>query len=395
MLDSSTALLLLILLGVMILVILSVTFLIKIGSINRDVESKLAKVEKSICKLESKINTSKYVDTVVQRIETSIRGAENDSSGVSEGLKSEGLKQDVPRRDDESETKVIQSPSNEIETFVTGGNSFPLDTGAAPVSQENNFFGAKEIHSNQSDIPRKESITSLDGAEDFWKNLERKVPGEKQALLNPEVAGGRDRFGRSQKNDTVSVDIAGINEEPAHSLDSVIAGFGQNAGKSFYRASEAEAPNQTAQNQAFRNQEVHNRTAQSQAARNQTVQNHAVRNRENKPVEEFRKPEVAVDLRKEPWNYGGDLSFAEKLKQGAQKFKEFEKEDIKRESLKKESVRQADLIQPVAQEKVIKSVDSARNSYGNKAAPHFVDRASGIDRRGRVYSVEQLKEQIK
>lgn len=315
MLDSSMALMLLVLLGVIILVILAVIFLYKIGNITNGVEKNLNEIDKSICRLESKIDTSKYVDTVAERVEASVEASIKEV------------------RNAHSELKERQSVSN----------------GKIPsVSEDNSVKEAEPSHE----------------VEAFWESLEREKPDGKQVGVDSNIRSDRNRFGFIPKDKTVAVDITEIREEPIHSIDAVIAGM---------------------QSKPLGNFEEPNFVNKAESSENRGF---GARNNERKP----NGLDAIIGTNNKPQNKERELSFAERLKQETIRLKE-------EEFSKRESVKQAAGVQPAAQEKVIRSIDAVRrqsvNSGANKAVPHFVDRESGIDRQGRVYSVEQLKEQIK
>lgn len=315
MLDSSMALMLLVLLGVIILVILAVIFLYKIGNITNGVQKNLNEIDKSICRLESKIDTSKYVDTVAKRVEATVEASVKEVGNA------------------HSELKERQSVSNDKIPSVSGDN---LVKGTE--------------HSRE--------------VEAFWENLEREKPDSKQVGVDSNIRSDRNQFGFIPKDKTIAVDITEIREEPVHSIDAVMAGMQSKPAGNFSE------PN-------FAN------TAEPSA--NRVL---GTRNNERKP----HGLDAIISANNKPQNNERELSFAERLKQETIRLKE-------EEFSKRESAKQVAGVQPAAQEKVIRSIDAvcrqSVNSGANQAVPHFVDRESGIDRQGRVYSVEQLKEQIK
>lgn len=315
MLDSSMALMLLVLLGVIILVILAVIFLYKIGNITNGVQKNLNEIDKSICRLESKIDTSKYVDTVAKRVEATVEASIKEVGNA------------------HSELKERQSVSND---------KIP------PVSEDNLVKGTE--HSRE--------------VEAFWENLEREKPDSKQVGVDSNIRSDRNQFGFIPKDKTIAVDITEIREEPVHSIDAVMAGMQSKPAGNFSELN-------------FAN------TAEPSANRGL-----GTRNDERK----LHGLDAIISANNKPQNKERELSFAERLKQETIRLRE-------EEFSKRESAKQVAGVQPAAQEKVIRSIDAVRrqsvNSGANRAVPHFVDRESGIDRQGRVYSVEQLKEQIK
>lgn len=317
MLDSSMALMLLILLGVIILVILSVMFLLRIGNLTNDVEKNLNAIDKSIYKLKSKIDTNQHLDTVARRVETTIREAGNVSGELQE-----------------------RQPVSDGE--VSANTVFDFTEMVKPAGE----------------------------VDEFLETLEGTEPDNRQVGVISKSENDRNRFGFTAKNDTIAVDISEIREEPVHSIDDIMANFVR--------------PNVV--------QSIEPTFGTTQAVEPQTRLDMAVKNVEEKingldsviNANNGKNTSQAAKVN----NNEIELSFAERLKKEAQKMK-------KEEFSKEESVQQAVKMQPVVQEKVIKSIDAVGKPENVKATPHFVDRVSGIDRQGRVYSVEQLKEQIK
>lgn len=293
MLDSSTSLMLLILLGVIILVILSVAFLTHMKKVDKDNDIKLSHIDESVREIKQCVTYLGKNAVAEHRNEwggretkPDVRGALNESISPSPGTSrtSTQIKNaDVPR-----------AGSAPLDRLVSGG--------AAP---------------RRTGLYRKGSRVPNPVGQSVSKPVEPRVPNSiEQSVPKPEEPR-----------------ISRIEPHEVHSLDQVLANLERpgSPGGSPGSANKAGLSN----------------------SRN-------------------------TDFKSQPAGYNpAEVSVTETLKAGELKTKD------------------------VGIEKVSVPIEKDRSRISRTAADkkpiptHFVDRSTATDRQGRVYSVDQLKEQIK
>lgn len=301
MLDSSTSLMLLILLGVIILVILSVAFLTHMKKVDKDNDIKLSHIDESVREIKQCVTYLGKNAVAEHRNEwggretkPDIRGALNESISPSPGTSrtSTQIKNaDVPR-----------AGSAPLDRLVSGGAA-PRRTGLyREGSRVPNPVGQSVPNPVEPRIP---------------KPVEPRVP----KLVEPRVPKPEEPR------------ISRIEPHEVHSLDQVLANL--------------ERPGSPGGNPGSANK------AGLSNSRN-------------------------TDFKSQPAGYNpAEVSVTETLKAGELKTKD------------------------VGIEKVSVPIEKDRSRISRTAADkkpiptHFVDRSTATDRQGRVYSVDQLKEQIK
>lgn len=293
MLDSSTSLMLLILLGVIILVILSVAFLTHMKKVDKDNDIKLSHIDESVREIKQCVTYLGKNAVAEHRNEwggretkPDVRGALNESISPSPGTSrtSTQIKNaDVPR-----------AGSAPLDRLVSGG--------AAP---------------RRTGLYREGSRVPNPVGQSVSKPVEPRVPNSiEQSVPKPEEPR-----------------ISRIAPHEVHSLDQVLANL--------------ERPGSPGGNPGSANK------AGLSNSRN-------------------------TDFKSQPAGYNpAEVSVTETLKAGELKTKD------------------------VGIEKVSVPIEKDRSRISRTAADkkpiptHFVDRSTATDRQGRVYSVDQLKEQIK
>lgn len=293
MLDSSTSLMLLILLGVIILVILSVAFLTHMKKVDKDNDIKLSHIDESVREIKQCVTYLGKNAVAEHRNEwggretkPDVRGALNESISPSPGTSrtSTQIKNaDVPR-----------AGSAPLDRLVSGG--------AAP---------------RRTGLYREGSRVPNPVGQSVSKPVEPRVPNSiEQSVPKPEEPR-----------------ISRIEPHEVHSLDQVLANL--------------ERPGSPGGNPGSANK------AGLSNSRN-------------------------TDFKSQPAGYNpAEVSVTETLKAGELKTKD------------------------VGIEKVSVPIEKDRSRISRTAADkkpiptHFVDRSTATDRQGRVYSVDQLKEQIK
>lgn len=293
MLDSSTSLMLLILLGVIILVILSVAFLTHMKKVDKDNDIKLSHIDESVREIKQCVTYLGKNAVAEHRNEwggretkPDVRGALNESISPSPGTSrtSTQIKNaDVPR-----------AGSAPLDRLVSGG--------AAP---------------RRTGLYREGSRVPNPVGQSVPKPVEPRVPNSiEQSVPKPEEPR-----------------ISRIAPHEVHSLDQVLANL--------------ERPGSPGGNPGSANK------AGLSNSRN-------------------------TDFKSQPAGYNpAEVSVTETLKAGELKTKD------------------------VGIEKVSVPIEKDRSRISRTAADkkpiptHFVDRSTATDRQGRVYSVDQLKEQIK
>lgn len=291
MLDSSTSLMLLILLGVIILVILSVAFLTHMKKVDKDNDIKLSHIDESVREIKQCVTYLGKNAVAEHRNEwggretkPDVRGALNESISPGTSRTSTQIKNaDVPR-----------AGSAPLDRLVSGGAT-PRRTG---------------LYREGSRVPNPvgQSVS---------KPVEPRVPNSiEQSVPKPEEPR-----------------ISRIAPHEVHSLDQVLANL--------------ERPGSPGGNPGSANK------AGLSNSRN-------------------------TDFKSQPAGYNpAEVSVTETLKAGELKTKD------------------------VGIEKVSVPIEKDRSRISRTAADkkpiptHFVDRSTATDRQGRVYSVDQLKEQIK
>lgn len=291
MLDSSTSLMLLILLGVIILVILSVAFLTHMKKVDKDNDIKLSHIDESVREIKQCVTYLGKNAVAEHRNEwggretkPDVRGALNESISPEISRTSTQIKNaDVPR-----------AGSAPLDRLVSGG--------AAP---------------RRTGLYREGSRVPNPVGQSVSKPVEPRVPNSiEQSVPKPEEPR-----------------ISRIAPHEVHSLDQVLANL--------------ERPGSPGGNPGSANK------AGLSNSRN-------------------------TDFKSQPAGYNpAEVSVTETLKAGELKTKD------------------------VGIEKVSVPIEKDRSRISRTAADkkpiptHFVDRSTATDRQGRVYSVDQLKEQIK
>lgn len=291
MLDSSTSLMLLILLGVIILVILSVAFLTHMKKVDKDNDIKLSHIDESVREIKQCVTYLGKNAVAEHRNEwggretkPDVRGALNESISPGTSRTSTQIKNaDVPR-----------AGSAPLDRLVSGG--------AAP---------------RRTGLYREGSRVPNPVGQSVSKPVEPRVPNSiEQSVPKPEEPR-----------------ISRIAPHEVHSLDQVFANL--------------ERPGSPGGNPGSANK------AGLSNSRN-------------------------TDFKSQPAGYNpAEVSVTETLKEGELKTKD------------------------VGIEKVSVPIEKDRSRISRTAADkkpiptHFVDRSTATDRQGRVYSVDQLKEQIK
>lgn len=291
MLDSSTSLMLLILLGVIILVILSVAFLTHMKKVDKDNDIKLSHIDESVREIKQCVTYLGKNAVAEHRNEwggretkPDVRGALNESISPGTSRTSTQIKNaDVPR-----------AGSAPLDRLVSGG--------AAP---------------RRTGLYREGSRVPNPVGQSVSKSVEPRVPNSiEQSVPKPEEPR-----------------ISRIAPHEVHSLDQVLANL--------------ERPGSPGGNPGSANK------AGLSNSRN-------------------------TDFKSQPVGYNpAEVSVTETLKAGELKTKD------------------------VGIEKVSVPIEKDRSRISRTAADkkpiptHFVDRSTATDRQGRVYSVDQLKEQIK
>lgn len=299
MLDSSTSLMLLILLGVIILVILSVAFLTHMKKVDKDNDIKLSHIDESVREIKQCVTYLGKNAVAEHRNEwgdretkPNVRGALNESISPGTSRTSTQIKNaDVPR-----------AGSAPLDRLVSGGAA-PRRTG---------------LYREGSRVPNPvgQSVPNPVG-QSVSKPVEPRVPNSiEQSVPKPEEPR-----------------ISRIAPHEVHSLDQVLANL--------------ERPGSPGGNPGSANK------AGLSNSRN-------------------------TDFKSQPAGYNpAEVSVTETLKAGELKTKD------------------------VGIEKVSVPIEKDRSRISRTAADkkpiptHFVDRSTATDRQGRVYSVDQLKEQIK
>ncbi|ASS41550.1 hypothetical protein AXF21_06485 [Eubacterium minutum ATCC 700079] len=291
MLDSSTSLMLLILLGVIILVILSVAFLTHMKKVDKDNDIKLSHIDESVREIKQCVTYLGKNAVAEHRNEwggretkPDVRGALNESISPGTSRTSTQIKNaDVPR-----------AGSAPLDRLVSGG--------AAP---------------RRTGLYREGSRVPNPVGQSVSKSVEPRVPNSiEQSVPKPEEPR-----------------ISRIAPHEVHSLDQVLANL--------------ERPGSPGGNPGSANK------AGLSNSRN-------------------------TDFKSQPVGYNpAEVSVTETLKAGELKTKDV--------GIEKVSV-------PIEKDRSCIS----RTAADKKPIPtHFVDRSTATDRQGRVYSVDQLKEQIK
>ena len=291
MLDSSTSLMLLILLGVIILVILSVAFLTHMKKVDKDNDIKLSHIDESVREIKQCVTYLGKNAVAEHRNEwggretkPDVRGALNESISPGTSRTSTQIKNaDVPR-----------AGSAPLDRLVSGG--------AAP---------------RRTGLYREGSRVPNPVGQSVSKPVEPRIPNSiEQSVPKPEEPR-----------------ISRIAPHEVHSLDQVLANL--------------ERPGSPGGNPGSANK------AGLSNSRN-------------------------TDFKSQPAGYNpAEVSVTETLKAGELKTKD------------------------VGIEKVSVPIEKDRSRISRTAADkkpiptHFVDRSTATDRQGRVYSVDQLKEQIK
>lgn len=291
MLDSSTSLMLLILLGVIILVILSVAFLTHMKKVDKDNDIKLSHIDESVREIKQCVTYLGKNAVAEHRNEwggretkPNVRGALNESISPGTSRTSTQIKDaDVPR-----------AGSAPLDRLVSGG--------AAP---------------RRTGLYREGTRVPNPVGQSVSKPVEPRVPNSiEQSVPKPEEPR-----------------ISRIAPHEVHSLDQVLANL--------------ERPGSPGGNPGSANK------AGLSNSRN-------------------------TDFKSQPAGYNpAEVSVTETLKAGELKTKD------------------------VGIEKVSVPIEKDRSRISRTAADkkpiptHFVDRSTATDRQGRVYSVDQLKEQIK
>mgnify|MGYP001670678777 CR=1 FL=1 len=291
MLDSSTSLMLLILLGVIILVILSVAFLTHMKKVDKDNDIKLSHIDESVREIKQCVTYLGKNAVAEHRNEwggretkPDVRGALNESiSPGTSGTSTQIKNADVPR-----------AGSAPLDRLMSGG--------AAP---------------RRTGLYREGSRVPNPVGQSVSKPVEPRVPNSiEQSVPKPEEPR-----------------ISRIAPHEVHSLDQVLANL--------------ERPGSPGGNPGSANK------AGLSNSRN-------------------------TDFKSQPAGYNpAEVSVTETLKAGELKTKD------------------------VGIEKVSVPIEKDRSRISRTAADkkpiptHFVDRSTATDRQGRVYSVDQLKEQIK
>lgn len=307
MLDSSTSLMLLILLGVIILVILSVAFLAHMKKVDKDNDIKLSHIDESVREIKQCVTYLGKNAVAEHRNEwggretkPDVRGALNESISPGISRASTQIKNaDVPR-----------AGGAPLDRLVSGG----------AASRRTGLYREDRCVPNQGEprvLKPEGSRIPNPGEQSMPRPEEPRVPNPGgQSIPKPEEPR-----------------ISRIAPHEVHSLDQVLADLGKHGspGGSPGRANKAGLSN----------------------SRN-------------------------TDFKSQPAGHNpAEVSVTETLKAGELKTKD------------------------VGIEKVSVPIEKDRSRISRTAADkkpiptHFVDRSTATDRQGRVYSVDQLKEQIK
>ena len=298
MLDSSTSLMLLILLGVVILVILSVAFLTHMKKADKDNDIRLDHIDKSIQEIKQCIASPKKSDAGERKSENSPPAVKVEAVGA------------------------VQAP----------GSSARADAQGKPEAESPSWMDAK-----------KRAVSP-------WQNAPHKqdMAPEPRVSVNrqPEAGVSVNRQPEPQREEPI---IREIKPREIHSLDRVLKDLDRGAAAQTLYTAEAER-----KGSALRSR------ASTQEAKNDA---------------QVPKPMNTVKRGQE--QSSGQGSLAEALKKGALKMKDV--------GIEKVSV-------PIEEDRSQK----VKTAGEKKTTPiHFVDRSTATDRQGRIYSVDQLKEQIK
>lgn len=315
MLDSSTSLMLLILLGVIILVILSVAFLTHMKKVDKDNDIKLSHIDESVREIKQCVTYLGKNAVAEHRNEwggretkPDVRGALNESISPGTSRTSTQIKNaDVPR-----------AGSAPLDRLVSGGAA-PRRTGLyREGSRVPNPVGQSVSKSVEPRVPN---------------SIEQSVPKpEEPRVLNPE--GSRmPNPGEQSMPRPEEPRISRIAPHEVHSLDQVLANLERPGSPGGSPGSANKVGLSNSRNTDFKSQPAGHNPA--------------------------------------------EVSVTETLKAGELKTKD------------------------VGIEKVSVPIEKDRSRISRTAADkkpiptHFVDRSTATDRQGRVYSVDQLKEQIK
>lgn len=341
MLDSSTSLMLLILLGVIILVILSVVFLTHMKKVDKDNDIKLSHIDESVREIKQCVTYLGKNAVAEHRNEwggretkPDVRGALNES--ISPGTSGKGnIKPDVGVEPETVksvgtfESEKMEPEARTRENMVTGisrastqiKNADVPRAGGAPLDRLVSGGAA----SRRTGLYREDRCVPNQGEPHALKPEELRVlRPEEPRVPNP---GGQSIPKPEEPR------ISRIAPHEVHSLDQVLADLGKQGspGGSPGRANKAGLSN----------------------SRN-------------------------TDFKSQPAGHNpAEVSVTETLKAGELKTKD------------------------VGIEKVSVPIEKDRSRISRTAADkkpiptHFVDRSTATDRQGRVYSVDQLKEQIK
>ena len=299
MLDSSTSLMLLILLGVIILVILSVAFLTHMKKVDKDNDIKLSHIDESVREIKQCVTYLGKNAVAEHRNEWGGRETKPDVRGALNESISPGISRTSTQIKDADVPRAGSAP---LDRLVSGGAA-PRRTG---------------LYREGSRVPNPvgQSVPNPVG-QSVPKPVEPRVPNSiEQSVPKPEEPR-----------------ISRIAPHEVHSLDQVLANLERpgSPGGSPGSANKAGLSN----------------------SRN-------------------------TDFKSQPAGYNpAEVSVTETLKAGELKTKD------------------------VGIEKVSVPIEKDRSRISRTAADkkpiptHFVDRSTATDRQGRVYSVDQLKEQIK
>lgn len=333
MLDSSTSLMLLILLGVIILVILSVAFLTHMKKVDKDNDIKLSHIDESVREIKQCVTYLGKNAVAEHRNEwggretkPDVRGALNES--ISPGTSGKGnIKPDVGVEPETVksvgtfESETVEPEARTKENVISGisrtstqiKNADVPRAGSAPLDRL--VSGGAALR--RTGLYREGSRVPNPVGQSVSKPVEPRVPNSiEQSVPKPEEPR-----------------ISRIAPHEVHSLDQVLANL--------------ERPGSPGGNPGSANK------AGLSNSRN-------------------------TDFKSQPAGYNpAEVSVTETLKAGELKTKD------------------------VGIEKVSVPIEKDRSRISRTAADkkpiptHFVDRSTATDRQGRVYSVDQLKEQIK
>ena len=402
MLDSSTALMLLILLGVVILVILVIAFMFNMKKSEARNDQILGDLNDSISELQNRMNT-----------------VEGDRSAVIEVVSPRDTVEEASDTGD-----WVNYSRSSAEEPPKGRETQPEYAEQSRQLKPENRANRNTDMTGRPERSRREADTETD-TDDFWsqfersdsrsqsKNMERQtMEGYSPAApagRNPDVDFGMSagRHGTEERSGSGQspLDRQMESRRGAHAAQSggLLNSFGFGSRKDdtivIEHRPEEQWTEETEPRQSARQYEDSQRQSQAPQYGGQTIQQEQQYGQQQYGDSQ-RQPQQAPQ-------YGGQVaqtqdsqrssSLAEQLQQATQRMQEMAQQA--RDAVPQMETARKDLMGQRPQSAVrtpsAERTPDMTHRTARDTANHYVDRESGTDRQGRVYSVEQLNEQIK